>query len=360
MKQEWSVINALGKLPGKLAEMYAIVYEQISESDPEDLAVAKRVLKWLLCAQRPLHNTELIAAISLSTEGQRLKLSNRQVLDICCNLVVLDKEIHIFRFAHLSVREYLESREDYTEYESHRLAAERCVDTLISELTSKLPLESMVKQDSVLRHYATLYWPVHCERSGSDQIMDGLKNKVRQFLLQGRDVTPSFTKWISDAEELCRPLRWRDPLEDRLKDRLREISSLPPTPLFLACSFGLIWILDDLGTFENVDWNQRNKGGTPGIHLAAWRGHEAVVRLLLDRGADVDAKDEYGWTALRKVAVRGREAVVQQLLDRGADVNARTNERRTALRKMTEKRHEAVVQLLLDLGADINARDKYG
>jgi hypothetical protein len=333
MKQEWSVINALGKLPGKLAEMYAIVYEQISKSDPKDFAVAKRVLKWLLCAQRPLHNTEFIAAISLSTEGQRLKLSNRQVLDICCNLVVLDKEIHIFRFAHLSVREYLESREDYTEYESHRLAAERCVDTLISELTSKLPLESMVKQDSVLRHYATLYWPVHCERSGSDQIMDGLKNKVRQFLLQGRDVTPSFTKWISDAEELCRSLRWRDPLEDRL----REISSLPPTPLFLACSFGLIWILDDLGTFENVDWNQRNKGGTPGIHLAAWRGHEAVGRLLLDRGADVDAKDEYGWTTLRKVAVKGREMVARQLLDRGADVNARTNDGRTTLRKMAEK-----------------------
>jgi hypothetical protein len=60
MKQEWSVINALGKLPGKLAEMYAIVNEQISESDPEDFAVAKRVLNGYSARRGPYTTQNLL------------------------------------------------------------------------------------------------------------------------------------------------------------------------------------------------------------------------------------------------------------------------------------------------------------
>ena len=48
-----------------------------------------------------------------------------------------------------------------------------------------------------------------------------------------------------------------------------------------------------------------------------------LARQLLRHKADVNAKDRYGWTALRRAAVRGHEAVVQLLLDRGADLTVR-------------------------------------
>lgn len=54
--------------------------------------------------------------------------------------------------------------------------------------------------------------------------------------------------------------------------------------------------------------------------MAAKAGHEATVRLLLDRGASIEAKDnEYERTALYLATVRHHEATVRLLLERGAN-----------------------------------------
>jgi ankyrin repeat protein len=88
---------------------------------------------------------------------------------------------------------------------------------------------------------------------------------------------------------------------------------------------------------------------------AAEGGHEAVVRLLVNRGADVNAKkdDDHGEeTALMGAAEGGHEAVVRLLVDHGADVNARRSDyyRRgeTALMGAAKKGHMAVVWLLAE------------
>jgi ankyrin repeat protein len=60
-------------------------------------------------------------------------------------------------------------------------------------------------------------------------------------------------------------------------------------------------------------------------------GHEAVVELLLNKGADVEAKAGDEGTALHIVAKHGHKAVVQLLLDRGANVEAKTKDGETAL-----------------------------
>lgn len=89
------------------------------------------------------------------------------------------------------------------------------------------------------------------------------------------------------------------------------VSSIPSTLLFLACCFDLTSIVERLSTLKNIDWNQRNNRGNSGLVLAAERGHEAVVRLLLEERADVAAKANYGWTALHVTAAEGYEAVVR-------------------------------------------------
>ncbi len=96
---------------------------------------------------------------------------------------------------------------------------------------------------------------------------------------------------------------------------------------------------------------------------AVWQENEEMVRNLIDGGADVDAKDNDGRTALIYATEKGgyrRNEIIQLLLDRGADINAKDKDGRTALMEAVWQENEEIVQLLLNSGADVNAKDKWG
>ena len=103
-------------------------------------------------------------------------------------------------------------------------------------------------------------------------------------------------------------------------------------------------------------------GWTP-LHLAAAHNAEpAVAALLLDRGADIEARDNDGWMPLHMAAANNAEpAVAALLIDRGADIEARTEIGFTPLHWAAALNAEpAVAALLLDRGADIQTRDDDG
>ena len=92
------------------------------------------------------------------------------------------------------------------------------------------------------------------------------------------------------------------------------------------------------------------------LHSASRGGHVTTVRLLLDRGANIKAKDPDKRTPLHTAAGHGHEAAVGLLLDRGADIEAEDSHNWTPLHTAARRGHEAAVRLLLDRGADIEAK----
>ncbi len=77
------------------------------------------------------------------------------------------------------------------------------------------------------------------------------------------------------------------------------------------------------------------------------------IQLLLDAGADVNATDDDGETALIAAARGGHTEAAQILLDAGADVNATDIQEQTALITAAQWGHTETVQALLVAGAEV-------
>jgi uncharacterized protein len=80
--------------------------------------------------------------------------------------------------------------------------------------------------------------------------------------------------------------------------------------------------------------------------LAAFEGNLPLVRRLLEQGADVNARDRDGDTALMFAAFKGHTAIVGLLLAYGADAQARAKNGWTARKAARSGLHQRIVEML--------------
>ena len=89
---------------------------------------------------------------------------------------------------------------------------------------------------------------------------------------------------------------------------------------------------------------------------AVRRGDVQAVRELLRSGADVDARDRHGQTALMLAAHRGHAEIAVLLVEAGADLNVTAKYNLTALMLAIVAGHAAVARALITAGADLDVR----
>ena len=124
------------------------------------------------------------------------------------------------------------------------------------------------------------------------------------------------------------------------------------TPLAYAAGFGRMEVLEFL-VARGADVNARDARGLSALHLTVYTGQLQALRYLLDKGADVKSRGPSGMGPLH-FAARQRGEIAGLLVERKADVGARDDYGNTALILAVREGAHEVVRLLVDAGADPN------
>ena len=103
-----------------------------------------------------------------------------------------------------------------------------------------------------------------------------------------------------------------------------------------------------------------NAGEIPPLLEASLTGHIEIVRMLLEKGAQVDREDRQGVTPLYGAAGKGHVEVARLLIQRGADINHSTKKGDTPLLFAAFANHIEIVRMLLEKGACVDCENLQG
>ncbi|PQE24784.1 ankyrin repeat and SAM domain containing 6 protein [Rutstroemia sp. NJR-2017a BVV2] len=153
-----------------------------------------------------------------------------------------------------------------------------------------------------------------------------------------------------------------------LPEFLGKLDKLPVEVLKCAMDTGHKWALQEgheaivkLLLEKGAELETKSTSGQTPLSWAAGNGNEAIVKLLLEKGAELEAKDSfYSRTPLLWATGYGHEVVVKLLLEKGAEIETKSTSGRTPLLVAAEYGREAVVKLLLEKGAKLETKDLYG
>ncbi len=104
-----------------------------------------------------------------------------------------------------------------------------------------------------------------------------------------------------------------------------------------------------------IIWKMKQSCWHKGIAV----GDTALIKRLLDEGADINAKDE-GLTLLMKAATEGYVRTAKLLVDKGADIDVKTNEGNTALMYAAMAGYAKIAELLINAGVNVKAKNNMG
>jgi ankyrin repeat protein len=373
---------ALKQLPSTLDGVYNNALDRMKSQTEEDVALAWRVIAWIVQAKSPLTTQQLQHALAVEPECDHLDddalIDMDLILSVCAGLVVLDTHSSTIRLVHFTAQEFFEKHAQKLIPEADCDIARVCLRYLFFDETAYMSLtdrDLSAKLESFpLLEYAAEHWGTHVSQcSGRDCELD---DAVETFFSDEARVSGA-------VQIMLLPTLRHEGFSQNIRENVQ--------PLHLAAHFGLLRTVKRLLRTEATD--RRDTAGRTPLHWAARKGHFQVAKLLLENGAEVDALDNVnatslhlacryghhdfvsvlidhgsnvnatnnvGGTALIWAAICGSEKTASLLLKHRADVHSTTKKGSTALHKAVDENSEAVVRLLIQHGADVNALEDDG
>ena len=105
--------------------------------------------------------------------------------------------------------------------------------------------------------------------------------------------------------------------------------------------------------------NIKDEHGKTALHWCPIMNHPEIARILIDAGADVNAKEKDEWSLLHYSA-KFHSGICKLLIDAGADLNIQRNDGWTALHICAFSDELEVAKMLIEAGADKTIQDYYG
>jgi ankyrin repeat protein len=328
-------------------------------------------LKWTFLAKRPLTVSELRHAISISIDPSTIlpgKLplaydrtldwenfpSGKSLIDWCLCLVIIDEETHTVRLVHKSLHDYLTLLHDNGGIfpNGHSEIAYTCLQYMCfnDDEHEINPLEKHVTEDIkdlrrarfCLLDYATknFGYHLHDQSSCTTDMINGLFPDTMNLNCLSTGLRSEFLDPFGRSDGNYSDHEYISTMQIHLRIQFA-----------ISCGLENVFINHIDASNQSIDVNNKLRGST--MLLQASRiGHEGIVRILLERNVDVNLGDRDGWPALSWASEKGHDAVVKLLLQaEGIDINSKDDEGRTALSYALPRNKTSTAQLLLTAGA---------
>ncbi|KAJ7319384.1 hypothetical protein DFH08DRAFT_1086266 [Mycena albidolilacea] len=344
-KRQNELDKTLANLPNDLFGIYDRFLETIRE---EDLIYVTGILRWLIFSAQNLNLVEIADAVAFDfsdpayyTYDPSMREDNTNaILEWLEGLTTVrdydNRETLVL--AHASVQDYLLSGRftakfgyDIAQGPSHSFIARVCISYLLH--FADHPLDTETFHNYPLAEYVARRWCHH--------------------LLRCHDPSALFAQAIHLLEDDSNQYNVLNDLRQYYGSRM---------PRFQDDAFEFVDLQlskSAAPTFVFGAGVHRGNADGSALHAASGHGHTEIVRLLLEKGIDFNAKDGKGRTALEVACTEDHTDVVRLLLESGADTNAKGAFLGTALQAASWVGNKEVVGLLLAHGADINAQGKY-
>lgn len=404
--------------PSGLDQAYERDVKTIMELGNDERMRAISILRWTLFAMRPLTVRELTEALIVPDKNicDRFPVddlpdawdeyyTNDQIRRLCGSLIEIRSSgshepltTHTVQFVHFSVKEYLTREGDINLSTTrmlsfsdapfeHSLLAQICLRYLcyeefqVQERSTKQSLQSKRNSYAFLL-YAAQSWNIHATYSGKHrQDLDGLINTLFE---------PEASRWLLWSEVLDTDIHSFEYFQESCRNS-------HPGPMYYAAWLGLPRTMEFLRV-QGLDLNSKGgiygsalqvaafnhdritvdyllqnnadvniEGGQFGSAIGAAAGgclsfdnQEAVIRLLIDAGANIDRKDDQGKTALFFAAGLGRLDIIRLLHENNANHHAASSSGLIPLHVAICLEQEKAATFLLELGSDPTVIDNHG
>ena len=266
--------------------------------------------------------------------------------DWCLELVTVDEERSTVQFTHFSVQNFLQ--EGPFSLNDENMIAATCLAFLnldifaSSQHNNDQKLEDRGPEFHLLE-YSARYWAIRGKRCGQ----------------------PGFEQLAVDLSRSEHHLACTTPVagySDCPPDECYRLSARRLSSLHVIALFGLVQLIDVILQQPGADVDVKDSQGQTPIIYAAKKGHDAVVKVLARKGAQIGLKDDtHRRSALGWATLNGHTPVVRWLLSQkdDVDINSFDYQHSTPLHLAFERHHYDIADLLVQRGASLSLLDQW-